>query len=364
MANYLNFSTFEEANRSAANFTEVVPSQFTLPDPRSPGEEWLIKSKFSDNNERHGSGNSVTLAPTGYNFNFNGNVLRIIDTPVIGDTGGSGEDRKNFDQILLYLQQHKDLHGLIIIVKGNDNRKTLFFKYCITELLTHLHRSVVQNIVFCFTNSQVAPGSIGPGEGYKVMKSFLEEDISSVGIKLKPGRNAFFIENDAYRFLVAKNQGYPWSEIQEFLYKHSWNHSVAEIERMFSHISSLTPHRLDATISLNNARKIVIELSEPIVLLSQEIEKNLDEIKKAQQLLEHGANTRENLAAFLETTITDLVKKPNQVPQLVCKADCCIERIYVEGEGEKINYKTVCHRPCFCLIWTDIIGKCWATNEF
>ncbi len=356
LANYLRFSTFQEALNSVTDFSEVIPSQFTLPDPRT-GRDCVIKSGPADANERHGSGNSVTLAPTGYRFTIGDHILRVIDTPGVGDTGGTADDKKNFEHILTFLQMHKDLHGILIIVKGNDSRKTAFFKYCITELLTHLHRSVVENIVFCFTFSQIVPGTFGPGQGYDTLKSFLESDIKSVGITLEPGKNAFFIENDAYRFLVAKKQGYPWNEFQELLYRQSWNHSVKECEKMMSRILTVPPHNLSATISLHNARKIIMELSEPIVHLSRNIEQNIADMQKHESELQNATHTKEDLAKFLEFQVTDLEKHPSDSPKMVCTASKCVEIINFEGE-EKINYRTVCCEPCNCFYFNNtLIGK-------
>lgn len=81
LANYLKFNSFENAINSTENFIELIPSQFSISD--SSGKEWIIKSDILDSNERHGSGNSVTICPTEYVFNFGKNILRIIDTPGI-----------------------------------------------------------------------------------------------------------------------------------------------------------------------------------------------------------------------------------------------------------------------------------------
>lgn len=321
-ANYFCFGNdFDKAASSAANFIEVVPSQFTLPDPQSSGKEWLIKSKFSVTAEKtNGNGNSVTSAPTGYCFTFGSNTLRIIDTPGIGDTSGIAADKKNMEQIFHYLQSIQLLHGVIIIVKGNETRKTLHFKFSLVELLTTLHRDAVQNIVFCFTFSQISPGCFGAGNGYQVVKSFLENDknISSIGFELKPGQNAFFIENDAYRFLVAKSQGYQWNAIQQLLHRQSWSHSVKEVEKMFGHILSLVPHRLELTALLNSVRTTFNQLAEPIVFLEQNIKRCKQKVqdvfdKELDAYIEmHGLEGRRM------KTVTE-VKRTRHVEKNVCK---------------------------------------------
>lgn len=354
LANILKFKTFEEITKSIKNLTEIVPSQFTYPD--STGKQWEIKSKFSDANENLKNGDSATQAPTAYKFFFDNKVLRIIDTPGIGDTGGSEKDKKNFEQILQYLQQYNQLNGIVIIIKSSENRNTLYLKYCITELIFQLHRNVMQNIVFCFTYSQISPGTFGQGESFKTIKAFLEDEIKSVNIKLEPGKNAFFIDNDAYRYLVAKSQGYPGNDIQEMLHGNCWKHSAEEFKKMFNHIFSFSPHKLTETISLNNARKIAAELTEPIAHLSQNIEENINKIEQMKKELELDSFRRNNLATVLETTTTDLEKRPLKNPQMICTSKKCTEVITVDGQ-EEIVYKSVCHKPCLCLGASAIFGN-------
>lgn len=83
LANYLKFKSFENVFESTESLIELTPSQFSFPDPTSPGKEMVIKSNFSDVDESQNGGNSVTQCPTGYVFNFGENILRIIDTPGI-----------------------------------------------------------------------------------------------------------------------------------------------------------------------------------------------------------------------------------------------------------------------------------------
>lgn len=217
-------------------------------------------------------------------------------------------------------------------------------------MLTHLHISVVQNIVFCFTFSQISSGVFGPGEGYKVLKSFLEKDIKS-GIVLKPGENVFFIENEAYRFLVSKKNKYPWTEDQELQHSQSWNHSVKEIKKMFSYILTIPPHNLEDTISLNNAKKIVVDLSEVIFRLSQNIENNIDHIENLTKQLHKDVTKKEMLKTTMKMKLNIIVKELLASPKLVCEAKNCCK---IEN-NEKI-YTTICHEPCYCFFSNGTIG--------
>lgn len=354
LANYFRCSTFTEALETIEQLSEVIPSQFTLPHPET-GESVTIRSNCVDANasanECSEVGASATIHPNGYLFPFGGNVLRIIDTPGIGDTAGTEQDRRNFEGILTYLQMLKSLHGIIFIVNGTDKRKTTFFQYCITQLMTYLHKSVVQNIVFCFTYSQITPGTFGPGDGFDVLKAFFEKEISEVGIRLEKGRNAFFIENDAYRLLVAKKQGYEWKPIQKMLCEESWNYSVKQCVAMFTTIQTFTPHDLDDTISLNNAKKVISELVEPIIRLTQNIEKNIAKIEKNKEKLNRASTTREDLKELVEMEVEDLEKQSTDIPKMVCTNSNCPENVF-RGH-EKASYSTVCCKPCNCYHFVD-----------
>lgn len=313
LANYLKNGSFDDVLQSGNDFIEVVPSHFTLPDPQNINKQWEIRSNFTSANERQEIGRSATSEPTGYCFTFGteGHLLRIIDTPGIGDTDGVEVNKRNLENIFLFMQTIEFLHGIIIIVKGNESRKSVQFKFCIVELLSHLHKSAVENIVFCFTHSQIA-GTIGIGDGFVTTRSFLNEEyFRSVGINLEAGKNAFFIENDAYRFLLAKQQGYPWKEVQIGIYRQDWDISVKQFHQLFERLLTLPPHSLEATISLNNARKLVAELSTPTVQLEQEIEKLNQEITKIQNDVVNLGSQKDTLNTALYITVTEEKKIPN-----------------------------------------------------
>ena len=63
----------------------------------------------------------------------------MIDTPGMGDTRGEAKDKENFDNILGHLMDYPEIHAICILLKPNNARLTLTFKYCIKELLGHLH---------------------------------------------------------------------------------------------------------------------------------------------------------------------------------------------------------------------------------
>ncbi|RIA79474.1 hypothetical protein C1645_840585 [Glomus cerebriforme] len=122
--NYLKFNTLNDAK--FGNMDVLILLQFSLSDENY--ETKTIKIGNNDSNEQlENVSMSATQECRSYIFYAENKLIRLIDTPGIGDTRGIDQDKKNFENIL---------------------------KFCIQELLSHLHRSVKDNIVFCFTNAR------------------------------------------------------------------------------------------------------------------------------------------------------------------------------------------------------------------
>src|SRR5699024_2603262 len=159
----------------------------------------------------------------------------------------------NFEKLMQSLHYYETLHAVLFIVKGTEARKTAFFKYCITELLKHLHKSISENIVLCFTHSSP---TFGPGDGFSVLNGYLSSELKVLQLEISPKSNCFFIDNEGYRCLVAERQGYEFTKRQRASFEGSWETSAEQVEKMFKYIIDRVPHDLTHTLSLNNSRKL------------------------------------------------------------------------------------------------------------
>jgi len=149
-ANYLQYESLEEAEKN--ELVTVIPTSFTITDDNY--EERVITTG-SDSNEVLRAGESATQRPRTYNIPYNNELMiRIIDTPGIGDSRGPSQDKVNFQMIMDHLACYKEVHAICILLKPNNARITVLFEFCIKHLLTHLHRDAIRNIVFCFTNAR------------------------------------------------------------------------------------------------------------------------------------------------------------------------------------------------------------------
>ena len=142
MANFLAYTSFEEA--VAGGVKCVIPCDFSVTD--KDYQVINVKCGEQDQNEARGlsAGKSVTQTVKSYLFDVevSGKVrkLHIIDTPGVGDTQGIVKDKENFQKVIDYIKQYDGLNAICILLKPNDSRLTLQFRYCFKELLVQLNR--------------------------------------------------------------------------------------------------------------------------------------------------------------------------------------------------------------------------------
>ncbi len=119
-------------------------------------------------------------------------------------------------------------------MKPNNARLSVVFRFCINELLTHLHRTAAKNIVFVFTNvrsTNYEPGwcmlihstiyvcskSTILGETYPLLENLLEENNIPIILNEK---TVFCMDNEAFRYLAASKKSILLG--QDHLYSESW----------------------------------------------------------------------------------------------------------------------------------------------
>ena len=153
-----------------------------------------------DSNEELKDGQSATQFPQEYTFETETTRYHLIDTPGIGDSRGIEKDKENFENILGFLTCYDKINAVVVLLKPNNARLTVAFKFCVLELLTHLHKSLVSNIIFAFTNSR---GTFyRPGDTLPVLKRLLKDN--NVNIPLSP-KTYFCFDNEAFRYFYSRD---------------------------------------------------------------------------------------------------------------------------------------------------------------
>lgn len=220
--NYLSFDTLKLSKNGKPVI--LIPSKFVITDENLQEREIEFGN---DKNENKMVGESATQESKCYVFSLQGNkhLLRLIDTPGIGDTRGIDQDKINCDNILAMLGKYDDLHGICILLKPNNARVTAQFSFCINQLLTHLEKSASKNIVFVFTNSRST--FYRPGDTLPALRKILT-DISKkppyVNIELSE-KNTFCLDNEAFRFLMAVQKEIKFKDDEEQQFSLSWDAS-------------------------------------------------------------------------------------------------------------------------------------------
>lgn len=214
IANYLRFKTLDEA--LGGNPVCLIPTKFSMTDDNFESKT----IEFGDfANESKEIGQSATQTCLAHVFKLpDGRQIRIIDTPGIGDTRGPTKDDENFENVLNYIANLPKLNGICILLKPNESRLTITFRYCINELLTHLHRSASTNIVFCFTNTRNT--FYKPGDTLDTLREFLEKLDQEHGIAIPTDKDTIYcMDNEAFRYLLAYKAGIGFSDTDHEDYK-------------------------------------------------------------------------------------------------------------------------------------------------
>mmetsp|Transcript_65210 Transcript_65210/g.155731 ORF Transcript_65210/g.155731 Transcript_65210/m.155731 type:complete len:690 (+) Transcript_65210:70-2139(+) len=124
------------------------------------GTEWLEALRnpmHSQDNEagKEESMGSQTKFPLRYESIDMGDFdLEVIDTPGFGDTRGPRYDEEHVAQIVESLQQVESLNSIILVINGREARMTKQLSYVLCQISSIMPKTVLQQIVVVFTNTQ------------------------------------------------------------------------------------------------------------------------------------------------------------------------------------------------------------------
>ena len=189
-----------EAAAKDDKFPVLIPSCFVHMD--DDGTKRTIQMGNPSKDEVLQAGQSATQSPKEHVFKTGSSTVHFIDTPGIGDVRGIHKDKENFDKILEFLLGYEKINGVCVLLKPHNARLTVAFRFCVLELLTHLHKSLEHNLLFCFTYSRST--FYRPGDTMPVLEQLLTAH--KVGLTLD-NTNYFCFDNEAFRFLAClKNE--------------------------------------------------------------------------------------------------------------------------------------------------------------
>ncbi|KAK0761114.1 hypothetical protein N5P37_006060 [Trichoderma harzianum] len=344
--NYLTYSTLDEA-KEADKLESVIPCSFSLQtmdreNTATDIQVHNVKIGGRDDEADGSTGNSATQKSVVHSVMIGARTYRLIDTPGIGDTRGQSYDKENMADILQTISPYDKLHGILVLVKSNNARLTITFKYCVKELLTHLHRSAAKNMAFGFTNTRIS--NYTPGDTFKPLKALLDGH-ADIPITLSTSTTYCF-DSESFRYLAAYKQGIPMANEEDF--RRSWEHSSKETHRLLNYFASTPPHPVTSTLSLNGARKLIMELTKPMATISESIRKNIQLCENKRAELNDTQLTASNLRKKLRLEKIQFKATKLNRPRTVCKnPDCCDFKDSGLDDGVVVTiYKTHCHPVC------------------
>jgi hypothetical protein len=344
--NYLTYPSLEEAMQSE-KLDYLIPSSFSTQLTDEKSREIVqrhIKVGTDPNENDTMNGQSATQHTQVYPFVYGDTTVRLIDTPGIGDTRGAEQDQKNMAGILEALRNYHKLNGILILLKPNTPRLTTMFKFCVQELLTHLHRSAAHNMVFGFTNTHGS--NYTPGDTYELLKTLLAT-YKNGGINISP-KSLFCFNSESFRFLAAKFQGVAIGDFGD--YNRSWERSVKEAECLLYHFQGLEPHKTRNTLGLNETRHIIAQLLRPMADIAKSIKLSIalneDNKRELQETKNWEAYTRRSKRQVQK--VVPRARKVDQ-PRTICRHEDCVEyrteAVEYQGKSLETIYKSVCHNP-------------------
>ncbi|KAF5625550.1 hypothetical protein F25303_11282 [Fusarium sp. NRRL 25303] len=342
--NFLTFESFDEA-KSARKLEYKVPCSFSFShwnssDPDQELENRTIRVGSGDHEHDGTTGDSATQRTSVYRVTYHNTKYRIIDTPGIGDTRGPEIDNKNIKDIMNTLKRYEELHGILILVKTNEARLTPTIHFCFEELLSHLHRSAVANVVFGFTHTLIS--NYAPGDALGPLQRFLKGN-TTVDLTVSHA-NSYSFDAKSFHYLAAYFQGVRGQD--EGSSRESWNRSRAETLRLLSYIDNLKPHEIRQTLTMEGAREALGHLMIPMVEVSQEIRKNLSLLEEKMAELNDMRLTGDELRKRLHLERIKVVPTKLEKPRTVCKNKSCCE-FKSNSSGEVVTfYRSICHEDC------------------
>ncbi|CAG2115450.1 unnamed protein product [Medioppia subpectinata] len=362
--NYLSFESLDAANGQPIC---LIPVSFSLTDPKTQTPVRVVLGDQDMNENSDDTTKSATQYPKCYKFEDDNIVLNIIDTPGIADTDGIDQDNRNMQNILDFISNYKEINAFCILLKPNEARLDVLFKYCLFQLFTQLNKSAANNILFLFTNSRSTdymPGDSGPA-----LLSILDQIRENPpNVDISYNRNTVYcFDSESFRYLVAS---VPPNNIQfeprlKSTYIESWDRSVNECQRLLNHIIQLPAHKVMDTLSLNNAKQMIQLLTKPLA----DITKNIADNVMQCELHKLGVKRQTRITPKLHIPTVELLYLPLAQPKTVCGHDQCCNTTVI-NHISKPNYHTPCHSPCY-LHYNDgnILGNralrlCKAFNKY
>lgn len=349
--NYMLFETLDEALQTP-DLHWAIPSAFKYTETNNKKLETFTVTVGEETEAQKYSldGESATRSCATYVLHMNGLTLRLIDTPGIGDTRGLQQDKENVKGILQTLKSVDKISTILFLIKPDISRLGQMFNFCMTELLSHLHKETSQNIVFGFTNSRSSNYSLGD-TGIPLHK-FLKDKKIDIAVDYD---STFFFDSEGFRYLAAHktiNKGMK----DKMNFEKSFRHSAEEARRLVNKTIRMVPHDVRKTLRLSDTRLYIEGLKDSTILINKIADEDQEEIEKHKNYIKELGMSNSALEDKLKMTVRKPVKKMLPSPRTVCTdAECRTVNRDTDGK-EHVVYKQICHDYCYIKTTNELVG--------
>ncbi|KRT83218.1 50S ribosome-binding GTPase, partial [Oryctes borbonicus] len=295
--NYINYNSFDDAKKK---FRQLIPTTFDI-----TLSDFTTKTICTGNhpNECRESASSGTKEPMLHEVRYKNKTLRIIDTPGLGDTKGINADHGNTKKLIDFIEQLEHVNAVCILLKPTNCKLNALFNFCIQNILSHLNRDVVNNVIFVFTNSRGS--SFKPGEALQPLKAAIAS-ISAPGINLRCSKeNIFCVDNEAFRCLAARVKGCPFLPEEEQICEQSWNKSSLECKRFLDYVLTLHGSKTSIMVSVRNSNVAIAKLAKPLIEIMILHGKSIARIEIQKKEIETYKDSLEELKCRLYVPIIE-----------------------------------------------------------
>ncbi|CAF3355793.1 unnamed protein product [Rotaria socialis] len=338
-ANYLTYNTLMAA--LSGEMQILIPCVFSVSDSDTHTHTPIKVGSHDDNELCEDNGKSQTQGCKSYLFSIGDRFLRLIDTPGVGDCRGVEQDNKNFDHILAFVSRYEHLNAICIMLKPNENRLNIFFKYGIKELLRHLHVNAKDNVMFIFTNARA--NFYMPGATSNQLRILLDELERSTQVQVPfTKENTFIFDNESFRYLAVNKVGCDFFKDHENIFIDSWKKSVDELCRMLARIVKCDLHAVRDMQSLNEAHQLIRKLTRPIGEVATLIQENIQLAE--QHKCKVSANANDITPSRMPQKTAKVVSL--EYPRTICTSKKCSTVVKVNDEI-KMDYNVQCHKHCY-----------------
>ncbi|KAM6506301.1 hypothetical protein FSOLCH5_013291 [Fusarium solani] len=352
LVNYLKFESLDDAMADTGPLQYIIPCSFSYQDEGMEDHE-VVVGKESAWERFSRAGKSSTRKTVTYGFEIDGKTVRFIDTPGINDTAGLDQDHENAKDILRMLEYIDKLSAILILLPPNEPRLDATFRFCMTDLLSRLHRDTSKNILFGFTNAGATNFTLG------ATKAPLDYMLKELKTGIARGEsNQYFFDSQGFMFLATYKQNLPDMPGGKDYHATLWAKSAGAVHQLLMTVMELPTHDVSMTLKLNRTISFLEGMAKPLAkfITSTKItQKKLEDAERElAEVVAHGGN----LAEKAKTKITITVPVRHDLPRkrTVCCHPSCISQVRDENGVLRTVFKTVCHDNCDVTVPDEIKG--------